>query len=77
MDSDSSNRLYEIDFLLSIGNKICPTEVKSGNYRSHKSLDLFSTKFSSRIKEKYVIHTKDYKSENGIQYIPIYMVPFI
>ena len=77
MDSDSSNRLYEIDFLLSIGNKICPIEVKSGNYRSHKSLDLFSTKFSSRIKEKYVIHTKDYKSENGIQYIPIYMVPFI
>lgn len=29
MDSDSSNRLYEIDFLLSIGNKICPIEVKS------------------------------------------------
>ena len=77
MDSDSSNRLYEIDFLLSIGNKICPIEVKSGNYRSHKSLDLFSTKFSSRIKEKYVIHTKDYKSENGIQYITIYMFPFI
>lgn len=77
MNSDSSNRLYEIDFLLSIGNKICPIEVKSGNYRLHKSLDLFCTKFSSRIKEKYVVHTKDYKSENGIRYIPIYMVPFI
>ena len=51
MDSDSSNRLYEIDFLFSIGNKICPIEVKSGNYRSHKSLDLFCTKFSSRIKK--------------------------
>ena len=77
MDSDSSNHLYEIDFLFSIGNKICPIEVKSGNYRTHKSLDLFCTKFSSRIKEKYVVHTKDYKSENGIRYIPIYMVPFI
>ena len=77
MDSDSSNRLYEIDFLFSIGNKVCPIEVKSGNYRSHKSLDLFCTKFSSRIKEKYVVHTKDYKFENGIKYLPIYMVPFI
>ena len=77
MNSDNSNHLYEIDFLFSKGNKICPIEVKSGNYRSHKSLDLFCDKFSNRIKDKYVVHTKDYKSENGIQYIPIYMIPFI
>lgn len=77
MNSDNSNHLYEIDFLFSKGNKICPIEVKSGNYRSHKSLNLFCEKFSNRIKDKYVVHTKDYKSENGIQYIPIYMVPFI
>lgn len=77
MNSDNSNHLYEIDFLFSKGNKICPIKVKSGNYRSHKSLDLFCYKFSNRIKDKYVVHTKDYKSENGIQYIPIYMVPFI
>ena len=77
MNSDNSNHLYEIDFLFSKGNKICPIEVKSGNYRFHKSLDLFCDKFSNRIKDKYVVHTKDYKSENGIQYIPIYMIPFI
>ena len=77
MNSDNSNHLYEIDFLFSKDNKICPIEVKSGNYRSHKSLNLFCDKFSNRIKDKYVVHTKDYKSENGIQYIPIYMVPFI
>lgn len=61
MNSDNSNHLYEIDFLFSKGNKICPIEVKSGNYRSHKSLDLFCDKFSNRIKDKYVVHTKDYK----------------
>lgn len=77
MASESSNHLYEIDFMISIGNKICPIEVKSGNYRFHKSLDLFCNKFSNRIKERYVVHTKDYKSENGIRYIPIYMIPFI
>ena len=75
--SDTSNHLYEIDFLLSKGNKICPVEVKSGNYRNHKSLDVFSAKFSRRIQDRYVLHTKDYKVENGIIYLPVYMVPFI
>lgn len=77
MANEVSNRLYEIDFLMSVGDKISPIEVKSGNYRSHKSLDIFCDKFSGRIKDKYVIHTKDYKWENGINYIPVYMVPFL
>ena len=77
MESESSNHLHEIDFLLSVCDKICPIEVKSGNYRGHKSLDAFCSKFSSRISEKYVVHTKDYKWENGIHYIPVYMVPFL
>ena len=75
--SETSNHLYEIDFLLSSGNKICPMEVKSGNYRSHTSLDMFCDKYSKRIKDKYVVHTKDYKWENGISYLPVYMVPFL
>lgn len=77
MESDTSNHLYEIDFLISVGGKICPLEVKSGNYRGHKSLDVFCKKFSSRVRDKYVVHTKDYKWENGIHYLPVYMVPFL
>ncbi len=77
MAKESSNHIYEIDFLLSVGDKINPIEVKSGNYRNHKSLDAFCDKFSSRIGNKYVIHTKDYRWENGINYIPVYMVPFL
>lgn len=77
MGSETSHRLYEIDFLISVGDKICPIEVKSGNYRSHKSLDVFCDKFSSRIRDKYVVHTKDYKWENGINYLPVYMIPFL
>ena len=57
MENETSNHLYEIDFLVSVRDKICPIEVKSGNYRSHKSLDVFCDKFSSRISEKYVVHT--------------------
>ena len=75
--SETSNHLHEIDFLLTDGNKINPIEVKSGNYREHKSLDKFCDKFSNRIKDKYVIHTKDYEWKNGIHYLPIYMVPFL
>lgn len=77
MGNNSSNHLYEIDFLISSGNKICPIEVKSGNYRCHKSLDQFCEKFRSRIGNKYLVHTKDYKWENGINYIPVYMLPFL
>ncbi len=77
MGSETSNHLYEIDFLISTGDKICLVEVKSGNYRNHKSLDDFCRKFSSRVRDKYVVHTKDYKWENGINYIPVYMVPFL
>ena len=77
MGSETSHRLYEIDFLISVGDKICPIEVKSGNYRSHKSLDIFCNKFSSRIRDKYVVHTKDYKWANGIYYLPVYMIPFL
>ncbi len=77
MRSETSNHLYEIDFLIPSGDKICPIEVKSGNYRNHRSLDVFCDKYSQRIKDKYVVHTKDYKWENGINYIPVYMVPFL
>jgi len=77
MNSETSNHLHKIDFLISVSDKICPIEVKSGNYRGHKSLDVFCDKFSSRIRDRYVVHTKDYKRENGINYIPVYMVPFI
>ena len=77
MKSETSNHLHEIDFQLSSGTKICPLEVKSSNYKTHKSLDNFCSKFSSRIGEKYIVHTKEYKSENGVTYIVFYMRPFL
>lgn len=77
MSSETSNHLYEVDFLITKADKICPIEVKSGNYRTHKSMDVFSVKFSRRINEKYVVHIKDYKWEKGIHYLPVYMVPFL
>ena len=70
-------KYYEVDFLISDRHKIAPIEVKSSGYKSHKSLDEFSAKYSERIKNRYVIYTKDYKRENGVEYLPVYMTMFI
>lgn len=68
---------YEIDFLLSRGTKICPLEIKSSNYKSHKSLDNFCKKFSSRIGNRYVVYTKDLQRDAETTLLPIYMLGLI
>ena len=65
---------YEIDFLIVRERRICPIEVKSSSYRAHKSLDCFVEKYADRkIIEKFVLHTKDLRFENGVLYLPLYM----
>lgn len=75
--SETSNHLYEVDFLLSNGSKIEPIEVKSSGYKTHKSLDIFCEKFSSRVTRRYLIYTKDLRKDGEIVYLPVYMTPFI
>ena len=72
-----SKHNYEIDFILSRSNKICPLEIKSSGYKTHKSLDCFYDKYSSRIQKRYLIYTKDLRKEQDILYLPMYMVPFL
>lgn len=62
--TDNGNMNYEIDFLLSRGNKIVPIEVKSSGYKTHKSLDTFCEKFSSCIGERILLYTKDYAQDS-------------
>ena len=75
--SETSNHLYEVDFLLSHGTKIQPIEVKSSGYKAHKSLDLFCEKFSSRVNKRYIIYTKDFRKEGELTYLPVYMTSFL
>lgn len=75
--SATSNTLYEVDFLLSNGTKIEPIEVKSSGYKTHKSLDLFCEKFSSRVNKRYLIYTKDLRKEEHTIYLPVYMTQFL
>lgn len=68
---------YEIDFLISRGNKICPIEVKSSGYRTHASLDAFCKKFSNRVKDPMLVYTKDLEQDGGTTLLPVYMAPFL
>ena len=70
---DENNHNYEIDFLLSRGNKICPIEVKSSGYKTHKSLDEFCKKYSVRIGDRFLVYTKDLRKDGVILFVPVYM----
>ena len=74
---DNNRHFYEIDFLLSRTQKICPIEVKSSGYKTHKSLDLFCEKYSDRISNRYLVYTKDFGKDNQIMMVPVYMVPML
>ena len=67
----------EIDFLLSNGSKtnfkVNPVEVKSSKNYTTLSLDAFVRRFKQRIGTAYVIHPKNYRIDNGIIYLPVYM----
>lgn len=72
-DSVHRENHMEIDFLITQKKKVVPLEVKSGNYRSHASLDKFRRKFSSQIGEAYILYTKDVQVKDGIWHLPVYM----
>jgi len=67
----------EIDFLIAEGKKISPVEIKSGNYRSHSSLDKFRNHFSSVIGNSYILYTKDVLIKDGIIHLPLYMAELL
>lgn len=73
--SDAVNREnhMEIDFLITQQKKVIPIEVKSGDYRSHASLNKFRRKFSSKIGDSIILYTKDLMIKDGILHLPLYM----
>ena len=70
--SDGNNHNYEIDFLLSRGHKLVPVEAKSSGYKTHKSLDMFCEKYSSRIIDRILLYTKDIHKDGSTLYLSMY-----
>lgn len=78
---DASSRM-EIDFLIAkskISNRhnISPIEVKSGKNYTLTSLRKFIKKYNEQLYIPYVLHTGDFKEEEGIIYLPLYMTPLL
>ena len=75
--TESGKHNYEVDFLIADGDKVSPIEVKSSGYKAHTSLDAFCMKFSSRIRNKYLVYTKDLRKDGDALYLPVYMTMFL
>lgn len=75
--NEKTRHNYEIDFITTEKNKICPIEVKSSGYKTHLSLDAFSEKYASRILRKMMFYTKDYGKDKDIDCMPVYMAQFL
>jgi predicted AAA+ superfamily ATPase len=79
---ENKDSRMEIDFLISkskISNRhnISPIEVKSGKNYTLSSITKFMSKYREQLHTPYVVHTGDYKRENGIVYLPIYMTSLL
>ena len=74
---DDNKHIYEVDFLLSRAQKLCPIEVKSSGYKAHASLDMFCEKYSDRIRERYLMYTKDLRKDEQTLMVPVYMAPML
>ena len=76
-DSNHRENHMEIDFLISEEKKIAPIEVKSGNYKSHSSLDKFRSRFSTNISKSYILYPKDVMEKDDVLHLPLYMAMFL
>lgn len=82
VSSRTAENRMEIDFLIAkkdvtSRHNISPIEVKSGQRYTMNSLRKFLMKYKEYLAEAYVVHTQDLKQEDGITFIPVYMVPLL
>ena len=78
---DKASRM-EIDFLIpkaSLTNRhnISPIEVKSGRNYTLNSLRKFIAKYPEQLHVPFVIHDGDFRIQDGICYLPLYMTPLL
>lgn len=71
----------EIDFLipkrtLNRKHNICPVEVKSDRYTRLTSLRKYLDKYPEHLGTPFVLHDAPLKVENGVVFLPLYMMPF-
>lgn len=74
---EGKSHAYEIDFLISSKTKLIPIEVKSSNINNHKSIEIFSEKYSNVISRRIMFSQKDVGNRGMLEFKPIYLAPII
>lgn len=76
-EKEGSTHYYEIDFLISRGAKISGIEVKSSGTGKHESISEFRKRYAKNIDDCYIISQKDMDKKENINYLPVYLTPFL
>ena len=76
-EKKGSTHYYEIDFLISKGNKVSVVEVKSSGTGKHESIDEFAKKFRTHIESVYLLSQKDAEEDGMVHKKPLYLTPFL
>ena len=72
------NKQLELDFIIEQGSRIQVLEIKSGaNYKSHPSLNRALSSPEFQIDQALVFCKSNVFEENGIAYLPLYMISFL
>ncbi len=81
-DNEEASSRMEIDFLIT-KNKVTARhniqgiEVKSTKRYTLSSLNKFKAKYAKYAGDCFVLHTSDFREDNGIIYLPVYMTMFL
>lgn len=76
-EKEGSTHYYEIDFLISREAKISGIEVKSSGTGKHESISEFRKRYAKNIDDCYIISQKDMDKKENINYLPVYLTPFL
>jgi len=74
----NNKRRGEVDFVISLGDKVMPVEVKSGkDYQRHTALTNLMKDYPNSLYDAIVLYNGNVEVSGNISYIPIYMIMFI
>lgn len=74
----NNKRRGEVDFVIAIGDKVMPIEVKSGkDYQKHTALTNLMKDYPNSLYDAVVLCNGNVEVDGVISYMPIYMIMFI
>lgn len=74
---ENSSHFYEIDFLITLKEKIIPIEIKSSAGNNERSILAFAEKYSMCAGKQYLFSQNDVSRKENLELKPIYMLPFL